>query len=1526
MLHSALDRVDDTPPEKGKPIKSAYDSSTFDSDITYHVDGRVGSASISPCGRDVALASPDGLAIIDLDSPLSPPRRLRSHGLPWLVVDVQWSPFSARDYWVVSTANHRALVWNLNLRDDSPSGAIEHSLQGHNRAITDVNFSAHHPDILSTCSVDGYVHCWDLRRPRQPVVTFCDWFSGATQVKHNRQDPNILASSHDRWLHIWDERKPSKPLRSINGHHSKIYGIDWNRIRPTAVVTCSLDKSIKYWDYAREEDIPERVIRTDFPVWRARHTPFGNGLLAIPQTDPGDLYLYHNSLKSGSPLDGHVEPAAVFPGHGNHKVKEFLWRSRGGITEDYRDERDFQLVSWGADNELRLQYLDASVSKSIDYVKGGPAQEGLNLTRQGAVYKTFRTVGDGNHERRDATMSDPRPSISGSKHYQSALTLGMREMPARSRLGAPWKGTSMTAKSANAKDPKGSLAQIGWMKGVTMTKRKPSGGDSKDVQRRNSSKDPAMFGHGYMSDDWAEPETVQEEVLQITRQLPKVKWESVEMDTLTLEASLNGPWGVENASIFFKVKVDIPTTYPKSKAPIFSIEKTALMPSATHKRVESEIHKLAQRFLERKQNCLNVAFTYLLGEVDLEASTSFFKNVKDFDDDLDGLADESSSEDEDNDEAGGGSTSMSQELTSSVVADNSLAPTNRMPIPPPPRLCGARFSHDGRLVCFFPTKEEKANALFTSPEGMKERAKGEPFFPSFGRIIPESPLRQRYARDDTSATDDKSDSEEESVSSTSSSDSESTSMLHKSSFWYQPGRSLGKAWSGSRSVRSSGGGTGVGTGTGTGASKKRPSKPRNVISIHDIRDDLPSKKEFAEEYLIFGDGAEVCSHNAGVAEKYGRPELVDIWNYAALLLRKGIPLEFVSPDRGDKSVLVIARDVMARLHGADDFDDVSETGSNSSYGFETGDSGLAGRAKWGTHPLATEFVRDLFAHFEQLADIQMLAMLSCIFGESTAEDSVAYIDSHITQPETPLPLKAPSFSLDYFPAQVTSLLVSQHHGRSYPNSAITTPRTVHTPVRYSGSQLSDDGLWTGDPESNSYSCGETPPMRTGREYLPEVDPSQSLSSSPNARPYRRMNSGLASSLAANFPRTFGTQSVSSSPPNLSKKRPSPGETMLGNLAPTAIGAWGSTTVLGDSAGTARTSLSDDEFREEFLPLVPISVSVDIEDQTIFDDDGWLVLPLLDTNYGSRYAGYRYAYAEMLQMWKQPLARLEVMKFNVLKGGHAGAAGGSSDPDFHHMDASSHASHTASAIEIPTSHVTPSSPILLGKKEHLQALLASGRGLDVTGICRTHETQLDHVEYASSTEPRVGGAVGTCDRCRRTQKQLRCVYCLEPVDALYPPCLSCGCASHEACLAEWHAAGEVTCPAGDECNCVEEASNGQVETWAAMVGALERLKKRRGSMLGSIGAMLPGVSSESTPTTAIDNGSEGEEGKGVWENVGSAAGIPSRPHGTTASPVKLSYVGYRLKQAGEWGRATGRGSGSGSPSGSKQGRGKGRRGG
>ena len=413
-----------------------------------------------------------GLHIIDLDTPWAPPRHL-PHRTPWEVADVQWSPFPSRDYWVISTSNQKALVWNLAM--STPQASIEHILHAHTRAITDINFSAHHPDLLATCAVDSYVHCWDLRQPKKPVITFCDWFAGATQVKWNRQDPHIVASSHDKVLRIWDDRKGAYPLRSIEAHDTKIYGVDWNRTDSHGVVTCSLDKTIKFWDYTHPEDKPKRVLRTPFPVWRARHTPFGCGILAMPQRGDYDLHLYDRRSKEDPTTGKDVVPVHRFQGH-QDQVKEFLWRPRGTIEAGI-DKREFQLVSWGADRFLRLHFVDPATLSEVGYVKGKEADKGFNLTRKNAQYRTFREEGlksaGGKYEssvvgtlrgvKSDGTLDANSTSGEGMSAGPSLISDGWGDgdfLTSRPGMG-------MRARTSTRAD----IDPIAWMKGVKIGKR-----------------------------------------------------------------------------------------------------------------------------------------------------------------------------------------------------------------------------------------------------------------------------------------------------------------------------------------------------------------------------------------------------------------------------------------------------------------------------------------------------------------------------------------------------------------------------------------------------------------------------------------------------------------------------------------------------------------------------------------------------------------------------------------------------------------------------------------------------------------------------------------------------------------------------------------------------------------------------------------------------------------------------------------------------------------------------------------------
>lgn len=1297
------------------------------------------------------------------------------------------------------------------MQDDTAQGAIEHTLHGHSRAITDINFSAHHTDMLATCAVDGYVHCWDLRRPRQPVLTFCDWFGGATQVKYNRQDPHILASSHDRWLRIWDDRKGAEPLRSINAHESKIYGVDWNRTRATGIVTCSLDKSIKFWDYGNESDEPERIIRTDFPVWRARHTPFGWGLLAMPQDTPGELHLYERRVKDGD-VDSKARAVATFPGHGNHKVKEFLWRSRGGITDDGVDNREFQLVSWGEDNQLRLQRVDPETLESVGHVKGGQLRKKLNITRQGAVYKTFRTIENIVTEKKAATITGPQHGSSGSKITASVAAINKMSLPYITRTHMTMRAPAMKAKDKNAKPEEQNQKQIGWMSGIKFSKQE----NYPSAQKRPASRRLSTHNAEFAEDgDWDGPESLHDEIVRIHDQLPKITFDDVNMDKRIIAVSMNGPWGENGTPIYITASVSFPDQYPELKAPTFTLGKTSLMSDEVYGKLKREVQQIASSFVTRRQGCLEATLCYLIGEVDLESSTTFLKDLEDIDDDLDGLADESSSDDDDDDADDvptGSSTIMSQELDSSAT-EGMLSVVNRNANVPLPRLCGARFSVSGKLSCFFPPKEDKVKSLLKTLGGQSNaRPKGAPIFETFGRLanntspVPRVKLTSLASdgRDDSEASDDSD------LLSSSDSDSSQFRVTRFPMSDYFHRSSRGRYMRASPTLlsqRSSAGGTGTGTntGTGTGISKNRLPKPKNIVSIHDISSLLPSKKELANEYYIFGDGPEVCNKNAGIAEKHGFTELADIWRYAAMLLHNEVPLQVLAQTHNQESILVIAKESLKNYSG--------DSGSDS--GVDVSDdrgrrSSLSGRVKWGNSPLARQAISDLFAHFEKLADIQMLAMLSCVFSEPATMDSTSQIDTSLSMPQTPMMMKTPAFSLDYFPTNAAALSMYQEP----PVSSSSTPKLAQTGSGLYGSLGSSNGPWGSDPASTSYSFGDTPPLtsnRTSSEHLA----TQSLSTSPgNPRNIRRTNSGLASTFAASFSRPF-SMTASSSPPNppTTRKRPSPVESMLNSLAPSAI-TWGNTTVLGSvkeqgQATAEILSYSDnDEVGEGGRLAICTGISLTMENQTAFDDEGCMRSPLLDPRHAALYASYRAAYANLLFIWGHPLARLEILKFNGLKDYFAEV----DVPDNKSFAASllSNGSHTLSR------QPSPPSPIIIGKKD--QPLILLHHGLDVTGYCLKHESRLEPLRTGTA-----GGGIGRCERCNTIQRQLRCTICMEPISAVFSSCLSCGCASHQHCLAEYLSFGNTDCPGGCECDCTKKASEGIVESWEVMLGALERLR-------------------------------------------------------------------------------------------------------
>jgi hypothetical protein len=908
----------------------------------------------------------EGLHIIDLDSPYSPPRHL-AHQQQWPPADVQWSPFAQRAYWIVSTSNQKALVWNLDLSNSN--SPIQHTLHAHSRAITDINFSAHRPDMLATCAVDSYVHCWDLRRPVRPVMSFADWNAGATQVKWNRQDEHILASAHDKFLKIWDDRKGAQPLKVIQAHSTKIYGVDWNRTRPTGVLTCSLDKSIKFWDYSKEDDMPERVIRTQFPVWRARHTPFGWGVLALPQRGDYDLHLYDRRLGKHTPRVGFAKPVHSFEGHSD-QVKEFLWRSRGNV-ENGMDNRDFQLISWGMDRDLHLHRIDPKVLSGVGHEKGKEVRKNMPLTRLGALYQSYRDF-------KPPVPKEESTSAPQKQGYLGALVSasGMSKMP----LPMAPVGRDSGFMTYTGRHRRRTVNAIKWMEGVTMGSRQS------DAMNRLSTID--------------NPEGLSNEMTAVSQRYTKVNFEKADVHGRAATVTLNGPWGPDDKPAFLRVTFEFPTEYPAGAAANCTLERTAAgISESTLARLYDQVKSVVEAYHARKLGSLEAVITYLLGERGLEESITLPG--------LDGAYDllspgDDSSSDEDA-AVGGEDQDLETSVTEQVGQD-------KVPLP---KWCGAFWSSDGRLVCFFPPKPEpkpifSLDTLRAADRGNRTNRHVE----GFGRLIEGSPSSKKKP-----ASDDENEETTSAGSWTSSSSSSwedsieditrLPSRFHPPMAWRAAALRFQKTSSHS---------------SGTYGKSEVPVKPKSVISIHDFSSLLPAKVELAEDYHIYGKGPAVCTHNAEVANRLGHHELAAVWDIAGHLLRNEVPLEIMDQTMRKEPILTLAKRGLVRMRRKD---------SGLDLGFDEPSSisnpKLTGRVKWGKHPfgsawlipelsvyptsshlsnsLALPFLITVhsltqdysFDHFEKLADIQMLAMLSCVFCEPAAREGVSNILTGIRQ-------------------------------------------------------------------------------------------------------------------------------------------------------------------------------------------------------------------------------------------------------------------------------------------------------------------------------------------------------------------------------------------------------------------------------------------------------------------------------------------------------------------------------------------------
>ena len=678
----------------------ALSKTTFKNNASFQVTASVGGASISPCGRDVALASSESLQILDLDNPNLAPRVLPYHAAG-NVADVQWSPHAVREAWVVVATGSFATLWDV--ATSTPHKPVKRSLCGHDRAIADLNFAVFHPDVLATSGLDTSICLWDLREACvRPTGKLSDWFAGGYQVKWNRQVDNILASSHDNRLHIWDIRNGAQPLRTIDAHWNKIHGLDWNRDYKENILTCSLDHTIKLWNWARSPDPVgdsvgdpiDRVIRTPYPVWRARHTPFGFGIIAMAADEDQHLYLYDRRTKKLSDRDSAIESVHVFHGHSG-RVQEFLWRYRGGV-EDQHDYREFQLVSCGRDKKLCLHKLPTKTLAMVGFEKGARFEGSMLFTRKGAEYKTFR------YESAASVSND-----SAVKLLNETLKSRAGSVQA---LGPAVKGETFCDHL--------SLANLN----QKLSRSGVSSNSPRSTVQNQTDDLPSYLQEGHAQFDCDE---MYQEVTEAADRYDVVL-EKVNIQKRSARFSLEGPWGIREAPVNVKIALKFPHSYPQS-SPTFRLVASPLAYPGASTHLQRSATVIINRHSSLHRRCLEPLLEFVLGRGTLEQCTpaqvvnpTVLRDVTSFD-----AVEHPEICDRQPEnmvpaealEATDGMTSISEGQERLGLDDSMID----LPQPhninvPASRTIGARFAPNGQLVCFFPADTTDAEPHRTPDE------------------------------------------------------------------------------------------------------------------------------------------------------------------------------------------------------------------------------------------------------------------------------------------------------------------------------------------------------------------------------------------------------------------------------------------------------------------------------------------------------------------------------------------------------------------------------------------------------------------------------------------------------------------------------------------------------------------------------------------------------------------------------------------------------------------------------------------
>ncbi|XP_063468493.1 GATOR2 complex protein WDR59 isoform X6 [Symphalangus syndactylus] len=310
-------------------------------------DSQATAMSVDCLGQHAVLSGRRFLYIVNLDAPFEGHRKI-SRQSKWDIGAVQWNPHDSFAHYFAASSNQRVDLYKWK----DGSGEVGTTLQGHTRVISDLDWAVFEPDLLVTSSVDTYIYIWDIKDTRKPTVAL-----SAVETQYSSG-----ISSRPPLQNPWPGLAPRQRAHSCylqSRQFCEGQWHPWGSWRSSVWVASGMYDSTlggklqcvsTFWDYRQPRKYLS-ILPCQVPVWKARYTPFSNGLVTVmvPQLRRENSLLLWNVFDLNTPVH-------TFVGH-DDVVLEFQWRKQKEGSKDY------QLVTWSRDQTLRMWRVDSQMQR-----------------------------------------------------------------------------------------------------------------------------------------------------------------------------------------------------------------------------------------------------------------------------------------------------------------------------------------------------------------------------------------------------------------------------------------------------------------------------------------------------------------------------------------------------------------------------------------------------------------------------------------------------------------------------------------------------------------------------------------------------------------------------------------------------------------------------------------------------------------------------------------------------------------------------------------------------------------------------------------------------------------------------------------------------------------------------------------------------------------------------------------------------------------------------------------------------------